>query len=96
MHARPKYILHSPLSDRTSLEAFVEQCLSENASLIAVFGLGSAELEDMIDEIIVGDGKESNRFICTTSHPNESYDEVLSFVTVWKSDEGGTVNEVRF
>lgn len=95
MPASPKYILHSPLKDSKQLDAFVENCLVENASLIAVFGPGSAELEDMIDEIIDGDGQDTSRFICTTSHPDEAFDDVLSFVTSWEIEEGGRIIEIR-
>ncbi|WP_299843105.1 hypothetical protein [uncultured Roseovarius sp.] len=95
MTARPKYILHSPLSDVTRLDTFIENCLTEGVSLIAVFGSGSAELEDMIDEIIVGDGKDDSRFICTTSHPNETFDDVLSFVEAWELNDGGAIIEAR-
>ena len=96
MSAPPKFILHSPLSDETCLKAFVEKCLTENASLIAVVGLGSAKLEELIDEIIVGNGEDRSRFVCTTSHPNETFEDVLSFVTAWNADEGGTIHEARF
>lgn len=96
MPACPKYILHSPLSDRTRLEAFVERCLSENASLIAIFGTGCSELEDIIDELVVGDGKDSSRFICTTSHPHETYDDVLAFVRNFEFEKGGRIKEARF
>jgi hypothetical protein len=96
MPAPPKFILHSPLSDETSLEAFVETCLAQNVSLIAVVGLGSAELEELIDEIVVGNGNNGNRFVTTTSHPNETFEDVLSFVRAWNADEGGMIHEARF
>jgi hypothetical protein len=96
MPTPPKYILHCPLIDSARLENFIESCLAEKASLIAIVGSDSAELEDTIDEILVRMGKCDNITICTTSHPNESFEEVLSFVTVFNADEGGTINEVRF
>ncbi len=93
MTEAPKYILHSPLSDETRLDAFVEHCLKENASLIAVVGPGSSRIEDIIDEIIVGDAQyDYKRFICTTSHPDETYEDVLEFV---KFDHEGAIHEVR-
>ena len=93
MTAAPKYILHSPLSDETLLEEFVELCLRENASLIAIVGLGSRRIEDIIDEIIVGDAQyDYKRFICTTSHPDETYEDVLEFVKFYHE---GPIHEVR-
>lgn len=51
-----KIILHLPVSDEAFLGEFVEQCLRGEVSLIAVVGPGCARMEDLIDEIIVGDG----------------------------------------
>ena len=96
MPASSKYILHSPLADRARLNAFVENCLNERASLIAIFGSGCTELEELIDDIIVGSGEDDSRFICTTSHPDETFDDVLSFVTAWEFDENGAIVEARF
>ena len=69
----PKVILHSPVSDEGLLDAFVEQCLRDRVSLIAVVGPGCARLEELIDEIVVGDGADPDRFVCTTSHPDEPF-----------------------
>ena len=95
MSSSPKFILHCPLIDNNRLEGFVESCLLENGSLIAVFGEGCARLEDVIDEIIVGYEHNNPRFICTTSHPNEDFDEVWSFVSAREADKLGVIKEVR-
>ncbi len=96
MTAAPKYILHSPLSDENLLEEFVETTLRENGSLIAVVGMGCERIEDIIDEIIVGDAQyEERRFIATTSHVDESYEEVLEFVELYDFGQGGVIYEVR-
>ncbi len=96
MSAPLKYILHSPISDKGRLEVFVEKCFEERGSLIAVLGAGSAELENWLDEIIVGDGSDESRFISTTTHPDEDFEQVLSFVNSWEIDKGGAVVEARF
>ena len=57
-----KIILHVPVSDETLLDAFVEQCLADGVSLVAVVGPGCARVEDIIDEIVVGDGSDEARF----------------------------------
>lgn len=95
MPPSPKYILHCPLVESNRLEEFVESCLLENGSLIAVFGEGCAKIEDVIDDIIIKYGYNNQRFICTTSHPNEDFNDVLSFVTSWEADSLGTIKEVR-
>jgi len=90
-----KILLHSPVSDERLLEPFVEQCLEDQVSIIAVFGEGSRRLEDIIDEIVVGDGSQPDRFVCTTSHPNEPFDDVLNMLNHWELERKDPVQEVR-
>lgn len=90
-----KIILHSPIEDETRLAAFVEQCLADGVSLLAICGPGSKELEEIIDWHIVSDGADPDRFLCTTSHPNEPFDEVLNMAQTWEFERGDPVQEVR-
>lgn len=90
-----KLILHSPVSDEALLEGFVEQCLTDGVSLLAIFGPGSNLLEDKIDWLVIGDGSRPDRFLCTTSHPNEPLDEVLTMANAWEVHKGGDVKQVR-
>jgi len=87
-------ILHSPVSNQDLLDDLVEQCINQEVSLLAIHGPGCSELEDTIDWIIVGDGSDPTRFFCTTSHPDESYEEVLNMARVWDSDRGQGVQDV--
>lgn len=86
MTVEPKIVLQVPLTDKALLPAFVEACIAESVSLIAVVGEGCEEVEDEIDWLIVGDGTDENRFITTSSHPNEALDEVVEFATLWRTD----------
>lgn len=95
MQLAPKILLHSPPSDETLLADFVEQCLRDHVSLVAVIGEGCERIEDLIDEIVVGDGADSGRFLCTTSHPAEPLDDVLNMLEVWEAELGGAIQEVR-
>lgn len=90
-----KIVLHSPVSDESLLEPFVEQCLHDEVSIIAVFGRGSRRLEDIIDEIVVGDGSDPDRFVCTSSHPDEPLDDVLNMLSSWEMERGDPIQEVH-
>ena len=57
MPLAPKVILHVPISDETLLEGFVEQCLADGVSLLAIFGSASDVLEEKIDWLVIGDGE---------------------------------------
>ncbi len=89
-----KIILHSPVSDKRLLEPFVEQCLCDGVSLVAVVGPGCARLEDLIDEIVVADGSDPDRFVCTTSHPDESFTDVVNMVECWELERRDAYHEV--
>ena len=91
-----KIILHSPLTDPAQLVSFVEACLADRVALIAIVGDDADNLEDLIDEIVVGDGSDRRRFIVTTSHRDESLDEVLHFVSCYDAGPDARVEQVRF
>ena len=90
-----KLILHSPISDEGLLDEFVEQCLRDGVSLLAIIGPGCTRLEDVIDEIVVGDGSDPSRFLCTTSHPDDDFNTVMNMAETWEADKNDPVQEVR-
>lgn len=90
-----KLILHAPVSDERLLDDFVEECLRDKVSLLAIIGPGCSRLEDVIDEIVVGDGSDPTRFLCTSSHPDDDYDTVLNMARTWEMEKGARVEEVR-
>ena len=84
----PKIVLQLPLSNPDLLGPFVEACLRDGVTLIAVFGEGGSKVEHLIDKLIVGDGSDRSRFITTTSHPGETIDEVMEFARSWDEELG--------
>jgi len=52
-------------------------------------------LEDIIDEIVVGYGSDPERFVCTTSHPDEPLDDVLNMLRYWEIEQNDPIEEVR-
>jgi hypothetical protein len=87
----PKIVLQLPLSNPNLLEPFVEACLRDGVTLIAVVGEGGSKIEKLIDDFIVGDGSDRSRFIVTTSHPGETVDEVMEFARSWDEELGQPV-----
>jgi hypothetical protein len=86
-----KIILHAPPWHSPKLEAFVEKCIQEKVVLVCVIGDDCARVEDVIDEIVVGDGADPSRFLITTSHPHEPIAEVRMFAEAWASDVDPTL-----
>ena len=48
----PKIVLQLPVSDKGALSPFVETCLRDGVSLIAVSGIGASHVDDLIDELV--------------------------------------------
>lgn len=78
-----RLVLHAPPWDCPALEAFVEACIRDKVVLVCVVGCDCRKVEDVIDELVVGDGSDPTRFLNTTSHPNEHIDLVEEFAKAW-------------
>ncbi|MCP3367524.1 hypothetical protein [Bradyrhizobium cajani] len=91
MNYAQRVILYAPPWDSPKLEAFVEQCIQDKVVLVCVVGPDCRRVEDVIDELVVGLGDDSSRFINTTSHPNESIEDVRCFADAWFLDVDTTL-----
>jgi hypothetical protein len=78
-----KIILHCPLAHPALLNDFVEAWLTDGVELIAVFGPGSEDVHDLIDDIVVQDGSGEPRFVTTTWHDDETLSDVIDFATTF-------------
>ena len=75
-----KIILHVPRGVPQTLDAAVERWLADGVRFIAVVGPDASLIEDMIDEIVVGDGSRVPvSLLLTSSHPDETFAEVIEF-----------------
>jgi hypothetical protein len=91
-----KLLLHSPIQDESLLDEFVEKCLADNVSIIACFGPGADELEEKIDWIVVGDGSNPERFVCTSAHVDEPLDDVIAMLECWEMDQKDRFEVIKF
>jgi hypothetical protein len=62
----------------------VEDCLRDKVSIIAKVGPGSGRIEDLIDEIVVGNGADPARFVCASSHAHEPFCDIVNMVECWE------------
>jgi hypothetical protein len=46
------------------------------------------KIDDVIDEIVVGDGSDPARYITTSFHEDATVAEVLDFARMWERDLG--------
>ncbi|WP_045976398.1 DUF7684 family protein [Vibrio neptunius] len=68
--------------------------LEDGARLICITGVDCSTWEEVIDELVVGDGSQVLDVI-TTSHPNESELEVVEFARCCSFVASSSVNIVR-
>jgi len=95
MSYAPKIVLQLPISDLDLVDSFVEECLRDGVALIAVVGTGASKIDDIIDDIVVGDGSDPGRYITTSFHEDATIEEVLEFARMWKVDRDQAVQLVK-
>ena len=90
-----RVILHTPVSEEALLQSFVEQCLADKVVLLAIFGPECERIEDVVDWLVIGDGSQEEHFLCTTSHPGETLEDVLAFAASWELEGGQSIEHVH-
>lgn len=90
-----KVILNCRSGPDEALAQFVEKCLSDGVRLVAVMGDRCQEIEDIIDELVAGDGSDESRFLLTSAHPGESVEDVLKFAASFTADYGDQIEIVE-
>lgn len=89
MNRLPKcIILETPLSDEKQLAGFVERCLKDDVSLIAITGADAVKIEDDIDCLVVGDGTDNSRFLTTAAFVDEPPREIELIAKNWADGDG--------
>ncbi len=84
-----KIVLNSVHGYRMSLDGMVEEFLRDGVKLVAVAGKDCDTVEDIIDELVVGNGEDESRFLMTTSHPGAPLEEAIEFAQSYAEDEWG-------
>ncbi len=95
MNYGKKIILLSKSGYRPEMDALIEQFISDGVKFVGVVGEDCAKLEDIIDELVVGDGNR-NYFMLTTSHPGETLEEAVEFACCLTDEFSGEVQIVEF
>lgn len=88
-----KVVLHCPTGYHFTLDDLVEQFISDGVKFVGVVGHDCQRVEDIIDELVVGDGDDPSRFILTSSHPDETVGDVVEFARLL-FDDGATDAQV--
>jgi hypothetical protein len=84
-----KIVLHSKRGYHPDLDALVADWMNEGVKYVGVIGVNASYVEDMIDELCVGDGSNPY-FMLTASHgADETLDDAV-FLAETLSDQVGS------
>jgi hypothetical protein len=89
-----KIVLECPHGYDERLDAMVHQWIAAGVTFVAVVGEDCARVEDIIDELCVGDASNPYSML-TSSHPGESLMEVVEFAEHLSDEYAGPVEVVR-
>ena len=91
----PKIVLYCPAGLHGGLEPLVQAFIQDGVTFIAVAGKDASLIEDIIDEVCVGDGAQPYSML-TSSHPGESLAAVVEFARSLDLEFVGPVEVVEF
>ena len=83
-----KIVLHCHKGYEQRLASLVEEFIRDGVRLVCVVGEDCRKVEDIIDEIVVGNG-DRDCFILTSSHPDEGVEDVVCFADSLTSEYEG-------
>jgi hypothetical protein len=90
-----KVVLHCPAGLHGGLEQLVQAFIRDGVTFVAVAGKDASLIEDIIDEVCVGDGTQPYSML-TTSHPGESLAAVVEFAQSLNLEFVGPAEVVEF
>ncbi len=91
----PKIVLHSNAGYHPGIGALVEDFRKCGVKFVGVVGMDCERIEDIIDELVVGDASGLSWDLLTSSHPDESLSEAVAFATSLTMEFAGEVQVVE-
>ena len=88
-----RVVLVSEQKYNLECDELILSLLDKGYVLFCVVGIDCEKWEDIIDELSIGDGSNP-KFVTTTSHPNESVDEVVEFAKMLTLDKKSGVDVI--
>jgi len=83
-----RIVLVSRSGYRPALDDLVEAFIRDDVRVVAVTGVDCRLIEDIIDELVVGDGDDDSRHLLTTAHPDEPLEAVIDFAKCLNTEIG--------
>jgi len=91
----PKLVLHCRNRYEFRLDAMVEEFIKDGVKFVGVVGKDCSKVEDIIDQLVIGDDGTRDYDLLTSSHEGESVEEAGAFAKSLSGDFGGEVQVVE-
>jgi len=89
-----KIVLHCARGYEGRIASLVEEFIRNGVTFVGVVGPDCAKVEEIIDELVVGDGSREYHML-TSSHPGESIQEAVQFAQSLTGEFRGEVQVVE-
>lgn len=90
----PKLVLHCRNGYQFRLDAMVEEFIKDGVKFVGVVGKDCSKVEDIIDQLVVGDGARDYDLL-TSSHEGKSIDDAVQFARSLTGEFFGDVQVVE-
>ena len=94
MPYKAKVVLNCRSGVPPGLDQLVETFLRDGVRFVAVVGDSADRVEQLIDELVVGDGSDEGRYILTSCHAHETLAEAVGFAEGLTGEYSGDVQVV--
>ena len=95
MPAIRKIVVHSLSGYRPEFDALVQSWIREGVNYVGIAGVDASKLEDIVDELCVGNGEEPY-FMLTASHAGEPLSEAIALANQLTGEYAGPVRVIEF
>lgn len=90
-----KIVLHCPRGLHQSIDSLVGALIKSGVTYVGVVGKDASRIEDIIDEICVGDGSNVY-YMLTANHENETIQDAINLAEQLSGEYAGPVQVVEF
>lgn len=90
-----KIVLHCPRGYQPLVDTLVAEFMRDGVAFVGVVGHDCAMIEDIIDELVVGDGSREPYFMLTSSHPDETVAYAVEFAEALTGEYTGDVHVIE-
>jgi phosphoheptose isomerase len=91
-----KIVLHSTKGYRPELDELIEKFKANGVIFVGVVGVDASRMEDIIDELCVGNGTGTPYEMLTSAHEGESVEEAMNFANQLTGEFSGESQLVEF